>query len=66
MLLTIKEVAERLKISLSLAYRLVATGEIPSYAIGSCKRVEESDLLAYLKLQRTSPPTVPKSVRKHF
>lgn len=40
MLLTIKEVAARLKISLSLTYRLVAIAEIPHYEIASCKRVD--------------------------
>jgi excisionase family DNA binding protein len=66
MMLTIKELAAQLKISLSLAYRLVASGEIPSYAIGSCKRIDQSDLAAYLNQQRSRVPTVPKSSRKHF
>ncbi|WP_425400424.1 helix-turn-helix domain-containing protein [Aeoliella sp.] len=66
MLLTIKEVAARLRISISLAYRLVARGEIPCYEIASCKRVAESDLDKYLELQRIESNRLPQNTRKHF
>lgn len=65
-LLTIKEVAARLKISVSLAYRLVASGELPSYAIGACKRVGEEDLGAFLQRQRSTSRVVPRGAGKHF
>ncbi|WP_425395016.1 helix-turn-helix domain-containing protein [Aeoliella sp.] len=66
MLLTIKEVAARLRISVSLAYRLVARGEIPCYEIASCKRVGEEDLIKYLELQKREPTKLPRNVRRHF
>jgi len=66
MLLTIKEVAARLKISASLAYRLIAQGEIPCYEIASCKRVSESDLRTYLEQHKPSVTKLPPSSRKHF
>ena len=65
-LLTIREVAERLRISLSLAYRLVASGEIPCYAIASCKRVDERDLQQYLQRQQQPTVKLPRSSGKHF
>lgn len=66
MMLTIKEVAERLKISLSLAYRLVASGEIPCYEIASCKRVDEEELLEYLRAQKVEVLRLPSGDKKHF
>ena len=65
-MLTIKELAERLKISLSLAYRLVASGEIPCYQIASCKRVSEEDLLEFLERARKSRVRHPSARRTHF
>lgn len=65
-LLTMKELAQRLRISLSLAYRLVAQGEIPCYEIASCKRVSEEDLLAYLVRQKQEETKLPPSKRRHF
>jgi excisionase family DNA binding protein len=65
-LLTIREVAERLNISLSMAYRLVATGEISSYQIGSCRRVSEEDLDAFLEERRTNTIKIPEPRRRHF
>lgn len=66
MLLTIKEVASRLRISVSLAYRLVAQGEIPCYEIASCKRVAEQDLNKYLEHRKIEAVTPPTNVRRHF
>lgn len=66
MLLTMKQVATRLNISLSLAYRLVACGEIPCYEIGSCKRVDEDDLEEYLQAQRLEVISLPRGGGKHF
>lgn len=66
MLLTIKEVAIRLKISLSLAYGLVARGEISSYRIGSCRRVSEDDLSRYLEECRHETLEITKPLRRHF
>lgn len=66
MMLTIKEVADRLRISLSLAYRLIASGELACHQIAACKRVAEADLQAYLEGQRRRTPTVPRPHHKHF
>lgn len=66
MLLTIKEVAEQLSISLSLAYRLVANGEIPCHVISTCKRVHQGDLKDYLDRQRVIDTKLPPGYRTHF
>lgn len=47
--LTGKEIAEILKISNALAYRLIATGEIVSIRFGRTVRVREEDLNAFIK-----------------
>ena len=65
-MLTVKEVASELKVSLSLAYRLAASGEIPCYQIASCKRVDERDLRAYLDRQRTETKRPPRRDGRHF
>ena len=54
-MLTVKETASNLKISLSMVYRLISTGELPSYAIGGCLRVSETDLLQFLDSKRQEP-----------
>lgn len=66
MLLTIKEVAEQLSISLSLAYRLIAAGEITSHKFASCKRVHEKDLRDYVNQQRVVDTKLPPGYRRHF
>ncbi|MEM8736557.1 MAG: helix-turn-helix domain-containing protein [Planctomycetota bacterium] len=66
MLLTIAEVAERLKISPSFAYALVSRGELECYEIGNCKRVDESDLEAFLANVKKSVVRLPKSKGRHF
>lgn len=65
-LLTMKELAHRLKISLSLAYHLVAQGEISCYEIASCKRVSEADVQAYLERQRKEVFKPPPAKQRHF
>ena len=56
--LTVKEVAERLKISISGVYALVACGKLSAYAVGANGgnlRVTDEDLLAYLEGCRRGP-----------
>ncbi len=48
-LLTVKEVARRLKVSISMAYKLIGTGELPSYKIKTALRVSEKHLMKYLR-----------------
>jgi excisionase family DNA binding protein len=43
------EVAERLDVSRSKAYAMIAAGEIPSVEIGGCVRVRLTDLLTYVE-----------------
>lgn len=66
MMMTMKEVAKTLKISLSMAYALVSRGELACYEIGSCKRVDEKDLLAFLQQQKNEPKPRPKNQSRHF
>jgi len=58
MLLTIKQVAEKLNVSISLAYALVGRGMLASHRIGPNRgaiRVHEADLAAYLDSTRCRP-----------
>ena len=65
-LITVKEVARRLTVSLGTVYRLLARGDIPYYEIASCKRVAEKDLLSYLEQQKQEPTRLPTRQRRHF
>lgn len=49
-LLTIEEVAERLRIGRTTAYKLLRNGALPSLDLGArVRRVRASDVLAYLR-----------------
>lgn len=66
-MLTVKQVAEKLSISRSLAYRMIRSGEIPSYRIANCRRVSEEELQKYLeRAQSQRPIEMPKLHGKHF
>ena len=47
-MLTVEQVAGRLRLSVSKVYELLEAGEIPHYKFGRSKRVSEQDLDAYL------------------
>ena len=47
-LLRIEDVADRLAVSRSMAWKLLATGELRSIRIGRAVRVRPADLEAYL------------------
>lgn len=66
LLYTIKEVAAKLKISLSMAYALISRGELACYRIGTCKRVSEEQLKEYLELARNSVFKMPQPKGRHF
>lgn len=66
MLLTIQETAERLNVSVSLVYRLVAKGELPCYEIASCKRVSESDIQQFLDSRKKESVKIPRATGRHF
>ena len=47
-LLTVGEVAVRLRCSISLIYKLIDAGLLPCFRIGSAIRINEADLAEYL------------------
>ncbi len=47
-LLTIADVAERLRVNAKTVRRWIATGELPAYKVGRQWRVAEGDLWAFL------------------
>jgi len=47
-LLRIEDIAERLAVSRSMAWKLIAYGQIPSVRIGRAVRVRPADLEAYI------------------
>lgn len=58
-MLTVKEVAARLKISVSGVYALIASGKLSAYGLGAhggSLRISEPDLEAYLATCRRGPP----------
>lgn len=70
--LTVKELANRLRVSLATAYVLVRQGSIASHRIGSCRgaiRIREADLEAYLTTtyqQRIASKTKTAPARIHL
>lgn len=65
-MLTVKQVAERLKVSTRFVYRHCASGSIDSYSIGSTIRISESALDDYLAscTKRLHHPQQPKRLTK--
>ena len=57
-LMTVKEVARRLRVSASLVYQLVDTGKLGCHRIGNGRgaiRICSEDVAAYLKACREEP-----------
>lgn len=50
-LLTVAEVADRLRVSTMTVYRLIQRDELPALRIGRSYRIESSELEAYLSGQ---------------
>jgi excisionase family DNA binding protein len=48
-LLKVADVTERTRLSRSLVYELIASGDLPSIAIGRTRRVREADLDAWVQ-----------------
>lgn len=61
--LTVRELADRLRISLATAYDLVSKGKIVSHRIGGAIRIFESALEAYLAASVQHAPA-PEPERK--
>jgi len=53
-ILTIREVAELLKINEKTAYRLTADGKIPGFRVGGSWRFRLSDIDQWIEGQRTA------------
>jgi len=53
-ILTIREVAELLKINEKTAYRLTAKGKIPGFRVGGSWRFRLSDIDQWIEEQRTT------------
>lgn len=47
--LTIPQVADRLKVSRNTVYRLISAGELPAVTVGSVQRIAEADLQKYIE-----------------
>lgn len=65
-LYTIKEVAAKLKVSLSMAYALVKRGDLGCYEIGGCRRVSDEQLTEYLEQARAAIHKLPRPQGRHF
>lgn len=65
--LTAIEIANLLKISKALAYRLIAQGQIPSVRFGKTVRVKNEDLRKFIDSNTTGPLEYvsAKSATKH-
>ena len=74
MLLTVRQVAERLNVSASCVYQLVESGKIPNHRIGLGRgaiRVSEADLEEYLaschrEKMSEAPRRAPRLKLKHL
>ena len=49
-----------------MTYKLVATGELPSYQIGGVRRVAQEDLDVFLEERKSSMKRIPNPRRQHF
>ena len=50
-LLTVREVAETMRVSNMTVYRLIRAGELPAIRVGKHFRIRENELNAYLESQ---------------
>ena len=53
-IMTIKEVAEYLKLTEKTAYRLAAEGKIPGFKVGGSWRFRQKEIDAWIKQQMTN------------
>lgn len=51
-MLSVKEVAERLGVSMRTIHRLIAAGHLRSCTIGRSRRISEDDLQTFIALRR--------------
>lgn len=54
-LLTVKEVAEYLRMGLLTTYKLINEGKLPAFKVGRQWRVKKDDLQHYIETQKLAP-----------
>jgi excisionase family DNA binding protein len=54
-ILTMKEVAEYLKLAEKTAYRLAAEGKLPGFKVGGSWRFKKEDVQKWIEEQKTQP-----------
>jgi len=60
-ILTIKEVAEYLKVNERTIYRLAASGELPAFKVGNSWRFKQSELEYWITAQQSNSPDTNKT-----
>ena len=65
-MLTPRQLADRLSLSLSMVYRLLTSGELECYRFGSAYRVSEEQLTQFLQKQKVETRKVLPKARRHF
>ncbi len=65
-MLTPKQLAARLSLSLSMVYRLLSSGELECYRFGSAYRVSEEQLNQFLQRQKVETQRKLPKARRHF
>ncbi len=53
-ILTLKEVAEYLKLAEKTAYRLAADGKLPGFKVGGSWRFKQTDIESWIEDKKTS------------
>lgn len=53
-ILTLKEVADYLKLAEKTAYRLAAEGKLPGFKVGGSWRFKKEDVLQWIEEQKSS------------
>lgn len=65
-MMTPKQLAQRLSISLSMVYRLLTNGDLECYRFGSAYRVSEEQLTQFLQRQKVEIQRKLPKARRHF
>ena len=65
-LLTAKQVAERLSVSLGLVYKLTSAGKLACYRIGGVLRFTEGHVCEFLERSQERQPTIQRRSFPHL
>jgi len=60
-LMTLKEVAQYLKLAEKTAYRLASEGKLPGFKVGGSWRFKENDMHAWIEEQKTGASDLERS-----